>query len=746
MLGRGGENEAPEVVRLRLLQEQPVQGCEITPDVYLSTGAHNSTDSALFVWKRCVFHLSCSLCSKSPVRLQCIASGRHYCSTECFKLGWPHRFSPREDRNAGLLQQAVENGADAGGAGGAAAGGYGGGGSGGGGGGGAEEHLAHKWMDVAHSLTYIPSADDVGRTLRLVCTPLSADGKWRGSSKAIDTAIVIAQPPPPPARRRLLVRNDEVCGFDASGSMRSSPAASDGAAAGGGGGAGGGAGGAGTTLSVVTYNVLADLYALMDTYPYCPSWALAWTYRRRNLLRDMRLLGADVYCLQEVQADHFEQWFEPQLDQLGYSGTYKRKTREFMGQYGKMDGCATFWRRDKLAPVDGGLHAVEFNAIAVSKHAPPGQERKRLLNRLLKDNVAQVGIFALVGASAQPGTPPQHVCVANTHINANTEFSDVKLWQTQYLLVEVERIVHEWIASSAGAALGALGASAAQLPVILAGDFNSTPGSTPYALLSTGFVERDAVSEDDPVGIIASLPLEHHMMLRSAHTTLGAHGNATANRLDANLMPTAQMELPYSNFTGHFVGTLDYIWYTSDLLEVVSILEAPNKEDITRSVALPSAQFPSDHIPLGVEFRLRPRQRAVARPPKADGQPLDPNTSPPRRAPRCGESERFVWDGTIDDEAHLGLADDDDDDDEPFVGVAAAESHTPALAPPGWDDNECSLEELFEDLEEGDWGARAPPVGGFAAPRNADAASFAPRAGLIADWEVDEEAHLHDAD
>lgn len=117
-----------------------------------------------------------------------------------------------------------------------------------------------------------------------------------------------------------------------------------------------------------------------------------------------------------------------------------------------------------------------------------------------------------------------------------------------------------------------------------------------------------------------------------------------------------------------------------------------------------------------------------------------------RAVARCGESERFVWDGTIDDEAHLGLADDDDDDDEPFVGVAAAESHTPALAPPGWDDNECSLEELFEDLEEGDWGARAPPVGGFAAPRNADAASFAPRAGLIADWEVDEEAHLHDAD
>lgn len=265
-----------------------MQGCEITPDVYLSTGAHNSTENAKFVWKRCVFHLSCSLCCKSPVRMQCIASGRYYCSAECFTLGWPHRFSPREDRNAGLLQQAMENGAES-----AGGGGYGGGG----GNNGSDEHLAHKWMDVAHSLTYIPTADDVGRTLRLVCTPVSLDGTRRGASRAIDTSVVIAQPPPPPARRRLCVRNEEVIAVDASTSMRS----------------GGDGSSAAQALTVVTYNVLADLYALADTYPYCPSWALAWSYRRRNLLRDMRLLHADVYCLQEVQADHFEQWFEPQV-------------------------------------------------------------------------------------------------------------------------------------------------------------------------------------------------------------------------------------------------------------------------------------------------------------------------------------------------------------------------------------------------------------------------------------------------
>ena len=45
-------------------------------------------------------------------------------------------------------------------------------------------------------------------------------------------------------------------------------------------------------------------------------------------------------CLQEVQADHFENFLEPELAKYNYAGVHKCKTREFMGQYGKMDGCA----------------------------------------------------------------------------------------------------------------------------------------------------------------------------------------------------------------------------------------------------------------------------------------------------------------------------------------------------------------------------------------------------------------------
>ena len=41
----------------------------------------------------------------------------------------------------------------------------------------------------------------------------------------------------------------------------------------------------------------SDLYG-----SYCPSWALAWNYRRQNLLRELLSYGADILCLQEARS------------------------------------------------------------------------------------------------------------------------------------------------------------------------------------------------------------------------------------------------------------------------------------------------------------------------------------------------------------------------------------------------------------------------------------------------------------
>ena len=48
------------------------------------------------------------------------------------------------------------------------------------------------------------------------------------------------------------------------------------------------------------------------------------------------------------------------------------------------------------------------------------------------------------------------LCVANTHIHANTELNDVKLWQVHTLLKGLEKI-----------------AASAEIPMVVCGDFNS---------------------------------------------------------------------------------------------------------------------------------------------------------------------------------------------------------------------------------------------------------------------------------
>lgn len=65
-------------------------------------------------------------------------------------------------------------------------------------------------------------------------------------------------------------------------------------------------------------------------------WNLSWPYRRKILFDELVEMQGDVVCLQEVQADHYEQDISPFMISLGYDGIYKPKSREFMGQYSKV--------------------------------------------------------------------------------------------------------------------------------------------------------------------------------------------------------------------------------------------------------------------------------------------------------------------------------------------------------------------------------------------------------------------------
>lgn len=232
------------------------------------------------------------------------------------------------------------------------------------------------------------------------------------------------------------------------------------------------------------------------------------------------------------------------------------------------------------------------------------------LNRLLKDNVALIAVLEALDPATGAPLPRAGggagaggralVCVANTHIHANPDLSDVKLWQVHTLLKGLEKI-----------------AASAAIPMVVAGDFNSAPGSAAHALLVARRV--DGAHPDlanDPLGILRPpSKLAHGLPLASAYAAaaaIPAGGGGAAARLRAAI-DDATREPRFTNAGRDFKGTLDYVLYSADALTPTALLELPMEEDLLPGAGarggggLPSEALSSDHVALMAEFAYRSR-------------------------------------------------------------------------------------------------------------------------------------------
>ncbi|CAA7054199.1 unnamed protein product [Microthlaspi erraticum] len=591
------------VIRVHLPSEIPIVGCELTPYVLLRRPDKTATTDDVpesapleghflkYRWYRVQSDKKVAICSVHPsetATLQCLGclkskvpvTKSYHCTTKCFSDAWQHHrvlheraaSAAAEGNDEEELLRLNSSGSGSGvlstsgsltngsssvytqktGAGG--------------------ETL----VEVGRSKTYTPMADDVGHVLKFECVVVNAETKQNvGHSCTILTSRVIPAPSPSPRRMIPVVGGAEGIGhLDSNGRPLSMG-----------------------SFTVLSYNILADTYASSDIYSYCPTWALSWTYRRQNLLREIVKYHADIVCLQEVQNDHFEEFFSPELDKHGYQALFKRKTNEvFVGNTNTIDGCATFFRRDRFSHVK--KYEVEFNKAAQSltEALIPVAQKKIALNRLVKDNVALIVVLeAKFGNQATdiPGKR-QLLCVANTHVSVSHDLKDVKLWQVHTLLKGLEKI-----------------AASADIPMLVCGDFNTVPASSPHSLLAMG--KLDPMDPDlmvDPFGILRPhTKLTHQLPLVSAYSSFARRGGSLITEQQRRKLDPASNEPLFTNCTRDFIGTLDYIFYTADTLTVESLLELLDEESLRKDTALPSPEWSSDHIALMAEFRCVPKTR-----------------------------------------------------------------------------------------------------------------------------------------
>uniref|UniRef100_A0A7S0R3W3 Endonuclease/exonuclease/phosphatase domain-containing protein n=1 Tax=Pyramimonas obovata TaxID=1411642 RepID=A0A7S0R3W3_9CHLO len=563
------------ILKIHLPTDTPIVGCDLKP--YVLVRRADSTVSTEDVpegsqpegsqclrsrWYRSGNSRKTPVCSVHPseaATLQCIGCLKskvpvqksYHCSQKCFVACWPdHKnwhanpsstgLPCTEDDSSHYRNPMGSNG---------------------------DEGLP-EWVLVGQGRTYTPTSDDIGHTLKFEVTPFDSQRNAEDAPTTVVTGRVIP-PPNPPARNLLPVEG--------------SPANSH-----------------PSSFTVMTYNVLADLYATSEMYTYCPGWALSWGYRKQALLREILSQRADIICLQEVQSDHYEEFFAPEMKKAGYTAVYKMKTAAvYTGSAYTIDGCATFFRTDRFTLVK--KYEVEFNkaALSLSEALSAANQKKAALNRLLKDNVALIVVLdSLEGPDPDAAAvgKRQLVCVANTHIHANPELKDVKLWQVHTLLKGLEKI-----------------AASADIPMLVTGDFNSTPGSAPHSLLANGRVDASHPElATDPLGILRPpSKLCHQLPLMSAYASMASPGiSSSVGRGEAEKqmrrVDTTNQEPLFTNYGADFTGTLDYLFYTANSLVPTKLLELPDKSDVQMNGhGMPNNAWSSDHIALMAEFQFK---------------------------------------------------------------------------------------------------------------------------------------------
>ncbi|KAM6964897.1 protein angel homolog 2 [Aplochiton taeniatus] len=370
-------------------------------------------------------------------------------------------------------------------------------------------------------------------------------------------------------------------------------------------------------FSVLSYNILSqDL--LQDNhylYHHCDPRALSWDHRLYGLLREISHHDADVLCLQEVQEDHYYGQIKPALESLGYHCEYKRRTGN------KPDGCAVVFKKQRFSLVSS--HPIEY----LRHHVP-------FLDR---DNVALVLLLRPNHATSQ-SDPSTYLCVANTHLLYNPRRGDIKLAQLAMLLAEVKRLS----CRSDGSAY----------PVVMCGDFNSTPWSPLYSFLTQGSLKYDSLTigmvsgqgDSGRGGRVLSVPIwpeslginqqcQYQPRPKRAISCLTVEESPDTDppkQEDPAINSSIQHSLRLQSVYGHVLKhggkpevttchsrsaiTVDYILFTADdrppslpggrglqLLGRLSLVGLAELEEVN---LLPNQNHSSDHLPLLASFRL----------------------------------------------------------------------------------------------------------------------------------------------
>ncbi|VDM98431.1 unnamed protein product [Thelazia callipaeda] len=351
----------------------------------------------------------------------------------------------------------------------------------------------------------------------------------------------------------------------------------------------------GVPIRICSYNVLCQQNALKSPKLYAHlikskrANELMWENRWELLKREFSMIDADIFCLQEVQFDHYDQFFEPFFKTEGYLGKYKKRTREMV------DGCAVFYKNY--------IQLLHYHYI----------EYYFGVNSVLdRDNVGQ--LFRLKDMRTQ-----RDLCIFNTHLLFNKWRGDVKLAQVAISLANIDK--------ECGPESGK------ECPYILCGDFNIEPHSPLYNFImkggisfanlrqgdvsgqgSTGgpFVSVNLLPEDIKIARNCRFKDLHSRTMKFPPENCWSHPlnfDSVYQQADKGMKQTVStyhsVEWANPDFIFYSVGSKSLKHASANGLKLIRRLSLPHINQLVGTLGpWPNSVTPSDHIPLIADFIL----------------------------------------------------------------------------------------------------------------------------------------------
>ncbi len=211
-----------------------------------------------------------------------------------------------------------------------------------------------------------------------------------------------------------------------------------------------------------------------------------------------------------------------------------------------------------------------------------------------RDNIALLALLKVTDDSSTSNQKPQYIFVATVHVHWDPNYKDVKVVQTALFLEEIQNFIE-----SHRALVGHLfepgrekppirGPSTyyKNVPIIICGDFNSTPDS--------GVCEYIRNS---------SIPGDHPDLGKASYGSYSKDGLAHHfHPLKSGYDGIEESILKFTNLTPTFQGVIDHIW-TSAAIGIEQVMAGIDQDYARSYKGFPTQHVPSDHIPIGVDIR-----------------------------------------------------------------------------------------------------------------------------------------------